>query len=94
MLYPSDKGQWVTQADYNMPYNDSEPIVAIEDYSFDEWQEHGLDRHSVIANPLSIDPANGNYRVKPDSPALKLGFENFDMDNTGLLPDFPCKWKD
>ena len=94
MLYPPDKGQWVTQVDYNVLYNDSGPIVATKDYSFEEWREHGLDRNSVVADPLFVDPANGDYRVKPESPALELGFENFDMDNVGLLPDFPCKWKD
>ena len=73
-------------------YNDSGPIVATKDYSFDDWQEHGLDRNSVVANPMFIDPDNGDFRVKPDSPALKLGFKNFDMDNVGLLPDFTDKW--
>ncbi len=92
MLYPADKGQWVTQVDYNILYNDSGPIVATNDHSFEEWLDRGLDTHSVIADPLFIDPANGDYRVRPDSPALKLGFKNFDMDNFGLLPDFPETW--
>jgi len=92
MLYPPDKGQLISQVDYNVLYNDSRPIVATEDYSFEEWQEHGLDTHSVIGDPMFVDPDNGDYHVKPESIALKLGFENFDMDKFGLLPDFPDKW--
>jgi len=57
-----------------------------------EWQRLGFDRHSVLADPMFVDPVNGDYRVKPESPAIKLGFKNFDMDNFGLLPDFPKKW--
>jgi hypothetical protein len=63
-------------------------------YSLEQWQSLGYDRHSVFAEPLFVDPENGDYRVRPESPALKLGFENFDMDRFGLTPDFPEQWKD
>ena len=42
---------------------------------------------------MFVDEAGGDYRLKPDSPALKLGFENFDVDACGLLPDFPGQWE-
>jgi len=29
---------------------------------------------------MFVDPAHGDYRVKPGSPALALGFKNFPMD--------------
>ena len=45
----------------------------------------------VPCPPLFIAPEDGDYRVSPGSPALELGFENFDMDKFGLLPDFPRK---
>jgi len=56
--------------------------------SLEEWQERGYDVNSVFADPMFVDPENGDYRVRPESPALKLGFENFDLDKFGLLPDF------
>ena len=43
-----------------------------------------MDTHSVEADAMFIDPAHGDYRVKPDSPALALGFKNFPMDQFGV----------
>ena len=63
-------------------------------YSLAEWQALGFDQNSVFADPLFVDPKNDDYRVRPESPALKLGFKNFDMDKFGLTPDFPEQWKD
>jgi membrane-associated protease RseP (regulator of RpoE activity) len=34
---------------------------------------------------LFIDPDSGDYRVREDSPALKLGFQNFPMDRFGVV---------
>ena len=33
---------------------------------------------------MFIDPAKGDFRVREDSPALKLGFKNFPMDCFGV----------
>ncbi|NQT92037.1 MAG: right-handed parallel beta-helix repeat-containing protein [Lentisphaerae bacterium] len=60
-----------------------------EALSLEEWQAKGYDAHSVFADPMFVDEANGDYRLKPESPALKLGFESFSMDECGLLSDFP-----
>jgi hypothetical protein len=58
-------------------------------YSLDEWRKLGFDKDSVFADPMFVDPKNNDYRVKPESPALKLGFQNFDMNDFGLTKDFP-----
>ncbi|MBW8782794.1 MAG: PDZ domain-containing protein [Verrucomicrobia bacterium] len=42
------------------------------------------DAESIVANAQFIDPAKGDYRVKPESPALALGFKNFPMDQFGV----------
>ena len=52
--------------------------------SLEEWQERGLDTHSIAADPLFVDPANDDYSLKPDSPALKLGFKPIDISKVGL----------
>jgi hypothetical protein len=51
--------------------------------SWEQWQQLGYGAGSFFTDPEFIDPANGDYRVKSDSPALKLGFENFPMDRFG-----------
>jgi len=43
---------------------------------------------------MFVDPENGDYRVRPESPALGLGFKNFDMGEFGLTPDFPEHLRD
>jgi hypothetical protein len=48
------------------------------------WQARGADRHSVVADPLLLDPANDDYRLKPESPAFKLGFEPIPVENIGV----------
>ena len=41
--------------------------------------------HSLVGDPLFVDPANGDFRVKDGSPALELGFKNFPMDQFGVV---------
>lgn len=48
-------------------------------------QQDGVDKHSVAADPLFVEPENGDFRLKPDSPALKMGFIPFEMSKVGLV---------
>ncbi|MHC4502195.1 MAG: PDZ domain-containing protein, partial [Planctomycetota bacterium] len=43
-------------------------------------KELGQEENSIAADPMFVDPARGDYRVKPESPVLKLGFTNFPME--------------
>ena len=47
-------------------------------------QELGIDAHSIAGNPEFVNPETGDYRIKDNSPALKIGFKNFDMDKFGV----------
>jgi parallel beta-helix repeat protein len=51
--------------------------------SFAEWQQIGHDRGSMIADPLFVDPLNFNFRLRPESPAFKLGFQQIDTSTVG-----------
>ena len=48
------------------------------------WRATGEDANSVIADPLFTDFARHDYRLKPDSPALKLGFADLPYAEMGL----------
>ena len=55
------------------------------------WQLMGLDTGTKCADPLFVDRANHDYRLKPDSPALALGFQEIDTSRIGLKEDFPYR---
>jgi len=64
------------------------PLI-IKDVPFSGWhkmyghKEDVYDVHSIVADPLFVDLANGDYRLKPESPALKLGFQSIDVRKIG-----------
>ena len=91
----SDLGEFVARAQLRGEGKEGEysPGEARK-YSLEQWREMGFDRHSVFADPMFVDPAKGDYRVKPESPALALGFKSFDISGAGLLPSFPTRWRD
>ena len=52
-----------------------------------EWRQQGQDEHSLLADPKFVDPAKRDYRLQPDSPALKLGFQPIPFDKIGPYED-------
>jgi hypothetical protein len=54
---------------------------------WEAWQQAGGDVHSIVADPLFVDAENGDFRLKPESPALKLGFEPIPFDKIGPYAD-------
>lgn len=55
---------------------------------FKQWQAAGMDPGSVIADPLFVNPAKGDFRLRQNSPALKIGFRPFDLTGVGPRPEF------
>jgi len=51
--------------------------------NFLQWQAAGFDAGSMIADPLFLDPAAGDYRLMDDSPAYGLGFQPIPVDLIG-----------
>lgn len=104
VIAPPAIGPWFDEIDHNCFYSSSGEFQAVVDqlrseggkknprrYSLIEWQELGFDRNSVFADPLFVDPASHDFRVRPESPALKLGFINFEMGNWGLTKNHPSQ---
>jgi hypothetical protein len=44
----------------------------------------GGDKNSIAGDPGFVDAAAGDFRVREDSPAMKIGFRNFAMDQFGV----------
>lgn len=57
----------------------------------DDWRRMGLDARTKFAEPMFVDRENHDYRLKPDSLALALGFRQIDTRQIGLKEDFPYK---
>lgn len=51
--------------------------------SWNQWRKRGQDRESIIADPLFVNAGNYDFRLKPGSPALELGFQQIDMTSVG-----------
>ena len=47
-------------------------------------QGDGVDKNSQSIDPLFVDPENGDFRFKPNSPALKMGIKEIDISKIGL----------
>ncbi|SMP43590.1 PDZ domain-containing protein [Neorhodopirellula lusitana] len=80
---PEDYGSW-GRFDSNIWWNTNAKDFSAGNQvkSLAQWQEK-QGENDVFADPLFVDPENRNYKVKADSPALKLGFKNFPMDQFG-----------
>ncbi|MFO1077598.1 MAG: right-handed parallel beta-helix repeat-containing protein [Planctomycetota bacterium] len=55
-------------------------------WSFAEWQQHGMDAGSAIVDPRFVDAAHDDYRLADDSPARALGIESVDVRGVGPRP--------
>jgi hypothetical protein len=60
--------------------NEAEPLDA-----WAAWQDAGWDKNGIVADPLFMDVAKDDFRLKPESPAIKkLGFKPLPIDQMGL----------
>jgi parallel beta-helix repeat protein len=65
---------------------DPEKAIRFGPWTLQEWRKRGQDLNSILADPLFVDPDKGDFTLKPDSPALKLGFSPIDVSNVGPRP--------
>lgn len=71
--------QMLAESDHNLIWTHDKPITmnipGVEDGDYwSAWKAMGYDRNSIVADPLFVDPAKDDYRLRPDSPAFDLGF--------------------
>lgn len=83
-----------TVFDYNIYWNTESRDIRFFNYTFDEWrkvkgkgrgwfQPEGMDEHSLLADPLFVDARNGDFSLKPESPAFAIGFVPINMSEVG-----------
>lgn len=75
--------------DWNLYFNPSRPLPEIKfaDGNWEAWRKRGKDVHSLFADPKFADPDKGDFRLPPDSPAFRIGFRPFPLDQAGPRPE-------
>ncbi|QDV88786.1 right-handed parallel beta-helix repeat-containing protein [Planctomycetes bacterium TBK1r] len=60
--------------------------------TWQQWRDAGHDQDSIIADPMFVDAGQRDFRLRPGSPASKIGFVPFDITLAGVQGD--QAWKD
>lgn len=66
---------WGKEMDYNL-FPDEESLLKAQVYN--------IDAHSAFGDPQFVAPEKLDFTVRENSPALKLGFKNFPMNDFGV----------
>jgi len=69
--------------DYNLYWCPDPNLRVFAGKSFEQWQATGQDTHSLVEDPLFVDPEAGDFRLRDGSPALKIGFKAIDTSAIG-----------
>jgi hypothetical protein len=83
LIKEQDWPNFSTLWDYNLYWHEGGKPVTFLRYTFDQWKAKDLDTHSIIADPRFVNPAKGDFSLKPDSPAFQLGFRPIDVSTVG-----------
>ena len=82
---PWDRMQTITGT--NCWWNTAGEPVRFLDKPLADWQAAGHELGSIVADPLFVDPATRDYRLRPESPAIALGFKPYDWSQAGVFGD-------
>lgn len=92
--YFQDRCPEQNETDRNLVWHHDQPITVqhstgwkLAKLSWEEWQKAGHDQHSIIADPLFVNAAKDDYRLKTNSPAFKLGFKPIPVEKIGPYED-------
>jgi hypothetical protein len=90
----------VAECDWNLYFNPKGPLKMLGQApggtSYEVWRSAlggKFDTNSVCADPLFSNPDKRDYSLRPDSPALKLGFKPIETREIGLTSKFPKRFQ-
>lgn len=69
--------------DHNLYWHGSGKRFRFGELTYRQWQQMGMDRNSLIADPCFVAPEQDDFRLKRNSPALEIGFRPFDLTGVG-----------
>ena len=87
-VYCVEKAEWAVRDELA----DSKGLP--EQLTMADWQKLGFDIHTITGGPLFADPANVDFRLLPDSPAIELGILPIDQAMIGPRPQLPVEDQD
>ena len=62
--------------DRNIYWKINNDEIYFSDLTWEKWQANGMDRNSIVADPLFVSPEEGDFELKPGSPAFQVGFQS------------------
>jgi hypothetical protein len=62
-----------------------EDVETLDEWA--SWQSLGFDKESLVADPLFVDRDKDDFHLRPESPALKLGFKPIPIEKIGPYAD-------
>lgn len=81
---PWDKIQLTIRS--NLYWNTTDPVTLLGK-TMTEWEDLRRDTNSVVADPMFVNAAALDFRLKPRSPASQVGFQPFDPGQAGVYGD-------
>lgn len=77
-----------TQTDNNLYWCTEDPNWGLDNILL-QREKFGLEMNTQVADPMFVDLEKGDLRLRPESPAWKMGFVETDMSKVGLLANHP-----
>lgn len=72
---------------YYMACANPHSLTVAADLQWSKWRDSGLDKNSVVADPLLSISVAGRFQLSSASPALKMGFKPIPFDKIGPHKD-------
>ncbi len=74
------------EMDHNMYWDTRGKDFKFSQWTFEEWQQRGMDTHSFIMDPIFVNPSENNFELKPGTPVWRIGFKPIDFSTVGPDP--------